>query len=197
MQSGGKFQLVLISICLQIFTCSSSSLTFQHRNFSSWEILIGANEKEFQYDFCRYDASENIERCKNKARATVDIGNKCNCSVNHTENAKADSVYFTMNCNNQTLDGLMGGCPQKLTITYEHGDVFHPDPDASAETPHTCDMHDKILIIFVLLFSLSLVVNVVLGISLFMHRKKEPPLDWENREKLNEHKQTDEHSDDE
>ncbi|XP_065334644.1 uncharacterized protein LOC135935941 [Cloeon dipterum] len=192
MQSAGKLQLVLLAICLQILTCCCSSLDFQHRNLSSWEILIGANENEFQYDFCRYDASENFERCKNKPKATVDIGNKCNCSVNHTANAKEDSVYFTVNCNNQTLDGMKGGCPQKLTITYEQGDVFHPD--ASAEIPHSCDMHDKILIIFVLLFSLSLVVNVVLGISLFMLRKKEPPLDKDNREKLN--KQT-ELSDDE
>ncbi|XP_065334645.1 uncharacterized protein LOC135935942 [Cloeon dipterum] len=173
MESGGKLLLVLLSICLQIFTCSCVSIDFQHRNINSWELLLGANEKEFQYDFCRYDASENLEWCKNKPRKPVDMREKCNCSVNRTENAEEDSVYFTVNCNNETLDGFIGACPQKLTIIYEHGDVRHPD--ASAEIrPTATNMEDKssCSVIWTLLFFLSLVINVVFGVALFVRRKK-------------------------
>ncbi|XP_065334705.1 uncharacterized protein LOC135935978 isoform X2 [Cloeon dipterum] len=181
MESGGKLLLVLLAICLQILTCCCSSLDFQHRNFSSWEILIGANENEFLYDFCRYDASENIERCKNKPRATVDMKSACNCSVNYTANAEKSFAYFNVNCNNQTVDGMMGGCPQKLTITYEHGDVRHPV--TSAETPTAAKTQDESCssVMWIIVFlSLSLVINVVLTAA-FSY------LWMEKREQLNKH----------
>ncbi|XP_065335008.1 uncharacterized protein LOC135936197 [Cloeon dipterum] len=164
METGGKLQLVLLSICLQIFTCSCSSLTFQNRGLNSWELLIGANaENEFLYDFCRYDASENIERCKNNPRATVDIRSTCNCTLNHTENAKEGSAHFAVNCNNQTVDDLIGGCPPKLTIIYEQGDVRHAI--TNVETCSGC-------VIWIVLFVLSLVISVVFGVLLFMLRNR-------------------------
>ncbi|CAB3376940.1 Hypothetical predicted protein [Cloeon dipterum] len=187
MESGGKLGLALLSICLQIFTCSCSYITYQHRNLNSWEILIGANEKEFQYDFCRYDASENIERCKNKPRATVDISAKCNCSVNDTVNTEQGFAYFTVNCNNGTLDGLTGACPQKLTISYEHGDVHR---DSSTETLTATKTRDESCssVIWIWLFSLSLVINVVL---LFTLRNLVSTLKRENKDLSNKIKQTD------
>ncbi|XP_065336173.1 uncharacterized protein LOC135937039 isoform X1 [Cloeon dipterum] len=193
MESGGKLELVLLSICLQIFTCDCSYVTYQHRNLNSWEILIGANENEFLYDFCRYDASENIERCKNKPRATVDMRSTCNCTVNYTANAEKGLAYFTVNCNNETLDGLMGGCPQKLSISYEHGDVRHPDK--SVESPTTCQMQDKSSrssLIWILLFwiLLLLVINVVFGVFLFKLRNLVSTLKRENKDMSNKMKQT-------
>ncbi|CAB3376932.1 Hypothetical predicted protein [Cloeon dipterum] len=177
MQTGVKLQLVLLSICLQIFTCSCSSITFQERNVNNWELLIAANARnEFQYDFCRYDASENIERCKNKPRAAVDISAKCNCSVNYTANAEKGFAYFTLNCNNETVDSMIGACPQKLSITYEHGDVRHPV--SSAKTPtavaKTQDESSS-SVIWIVLFSISLVFNGALGAAfscLWMEKKK-------------------------
>ncbi|XP_065334967.1 uncharacterized protein LOC135936174 [Cloeon dipterum] len=120
MESGEKLQLLVLLACLQILTCSCSSITFQD-NINNWEILIGANAKEFQYDFCHFDASQYSERCKNKpSLLATDMTAKCNCSVNYI--AKADSAYFTVSCNNTKLDAMTVGCPQKLTITYEQGD---------------------------------------------------------------------------
>ncbi|XP_065334896.1 uncharacterized protein LOC135936125 [Cloeon dipterum] len=163
--------LLLLLICLQIFTCSCSSLDFQQRGLNSWEILIGANENEFLYDFCRYDATENIERCKNKPQATVAMKSTCNCSVNYAANVEEGFAFFTVNCNNQTVDGLIGGCPQKLTITYEHG-------DASAEVQDESN-------IWMLFFLLSLVINVILlAVTLFMIRSQVSSLFREKWEQL-------------
>ncbi|CAB3376941.1 Hypothetical predicted protein [Cloeon dipterum] len=168
MESVGKLLLVLLSICLQIFTCSCSSLDFQHKNHSYWEIRIGANEKEFVYDFCQYDASNKKERCHNLPVETIDIRRKCNCTLNHTANAEKDSVYFTVNCINFTHDDLVGACPQKLTITYEQDKFVNlHEPVSIAE------VQDGISI-WKLLFFLSLVINVVCGVSLFMRRNYEP-----------------------
>ncbi|XP_065336927.1 uncharacterized protein LOC135937671 isoform X2 [Cloeon dipterum] len=186
MESGGKLQFVLLAICLQIFKCSCSSLTFEHRNLNTWEILIGANENEFLYDFCRYDASENIERCKNKASATVDMKSTCNCTVNDTAIEEEDSVYFTVNCNNETLDGLIGACPQKLTIIYEHGDVRHLDTSV-LETPTATQMQDEsssflVLILLLSLLILSLVTNVAFGVVLYMLKKQVSTLKMEKKQ---------------
>ncbi|XP_065336175.1 uncharacterized protein LOC135937039 isoform X3 [Cloeon dipterum] len=164
MESGGKLELVLLSICLQIFTCDCSYVTYQHRNLNSWEILIGANEKEFVYDFCRYDASNNKERCHNHGEDTLDIRKKCNCTLNNTANGEDGFAYFTVNCNNETLDDLVGACPQKLTITYEQ-DYMHQPVLNAEEADETS--------IWKLLFFLSLLINVVCGVSLFMRRNYE------------------------
>ncbi|CAB3376939.1 Hypothetical predicted protein [Cloeon dipterum] len=167
MESGGKLGLALLSICLQIFTCSCSYITYQHRNLNSWEILIGANGK--------------------KKNFSTTSAAKCNCSVNDTVNTEQGFAYFTVNCNNGTLDGLTGACPQKLTISYEHGDVHR---DSSTETLTATKTRDESCssVIWIWLFSLSLVINVVL---LFTLRNLVSTLKRENKDLSNKIKQTD------
>ncbi|XP_065334702.1 uncharacterized protein LOC135935977 [Cloeon dipterum] len=171
MESAGKLLLVLLAICLQIFLSSCVSIDFQHKKHSYWEIRIGANAKEFVYDFCRYDASNNKERCHNLPDEPIDIKRKCNCTLNHTENAKKDMVYFAVNCYNETFDDLVGACPQKLAISYEQ-DYMHQPVSISVE------VQDEISI-WMLLFFLSLVINVVCGVSLF--RRRVPPVNENNQ----------------
>ncbi|XP_065336463.1 uncharacterized protein LOC135937269 [Cloeon dipterum] len=197
MESAGKLQLVLLSICLQIFSSSCVSITFQNNTINSWDLLLGANEKELEYDFCRRDASNNKERCHNHPDEPIDIKRICNCTLNHTVNAEGDMVYFALNCNNATIDDLYGACPQKLTVTYEHGDVRHPD--ASAEIPPTADqiMADKSCssLFWILLFSLSLVINVVFGVVIFMLKNQMSSLQFSQQLLSRNLKQTDNYND--
>ncbi|CAB3374645.1 Hypothetical predicted protein [Cloeon dipterum] len=159
METGGKLQLViLLSISLQIITpCSCTSIAFQQEEINNWELLIGGNEEEFLYDFCRYNASKKLKRCHNDPENTADIRKICSCTVIYTANEEEDSVYFSVNCNNETLDGMKGGCPQKLTIVYERG-----NPVTNAESSSS--------LIWIWLFSLSLLINMVFGVALFMLR---------------------------
>ncbi|CAB3376942.1 Hypothetical predicted protein [Cloeon dipterum] len=173
MGSGGKLLLVLLSTCLHIFTCSCVSIIFQNNTINNWELLLGATEKEFKYDFCRKDASNNKERCHNLPFETIDIRGTCNCTLKNTANAEGDVAYFALKCNNGTLDDLMGACPQKLTVIYEHGNLFRSG--ASAETPTADQMEEKSSRsspYWNLLFFLSLVINVVLGVALFVLKKQ-------------------------
>ncbi|XP_065344909.1 ankyrin-3-like [Cloeon dipterum] len=147
-----KFTFILL-ILATIPYSDGASIEFQDTSVNHWKFMIGANDNEFLYDFCQYNASSTGVRCKNFPKvASIEMDEKCRCSIQRTTDIeKAGGFFrFSVSCENTS-----SSCPKKLSLIYEQGSTKE-----SADTIHV----DVLIFNCLLAFSTSaFFIFIVLG----------------------------------
>ncbi|XP_065345425.1 uncharacterized protein LOC135942980 [Cloeon dipterum] len=108
-----KFLLLILILITASSRSNCASVEFEDKSVDNWQLLIGANSKELQYDFCKYNATSQGTQCTSFAQvASININDVCNCSVQHKFETSG-TFTFSVNCTSNS-----SWCPKNLFLHY-------------------------------------------------------------------------------